>query len=81
MNEIKLFDKLKNAYDITTKTNNFFKRVIDSIKWDSVFCEDDEFYYCMENGFFLVVENHNPFEERWEPCVYFSDNSCKYFRD
>ena len=78
MSEVKLFEGLKNAYDNTTHSFNFFKAKIDSIVWDKVFQEDGETYYC-KGDFILMVENINPFEEQWKPSVMFSDNSIIYF--
>ena len=46
MVEIKLFEKLKEAYEVTTHNYNAFKNVIDSIEWDNVFNADGETYFC-----------------------------------
>lgn len=79
MNELKIYETLKEAYETTTQLFNHFKNVVGSIKWDHIFEEDGETYFCFENGFTLTVENMNPFLESWKPTVYFSDNSVLTF--
>lgn len=78
MNEFKLFETLKEAYETTTKNCNRFLNKINSIKWDSVFTADCETYF-VKGGFSLTVENINPFEEEWKPTAYFSDGSVLEF--
>ena len=78
MVEIKLVEKLKEAYEVTTYNHNAFKNVIDSIEWDNIFNADGETYFC-KGKFSLIIENINPFKEMWKPTVFFSDGSMKEF--
>ena len=78
LNEMKLFEELKEAYNNTTHSFNSFKARIESIIWDKVFLADGETYYC-KGDFIFTIENIKPFEEQWKPSVMFSDNSIIYF--
>lgn len=78
MNEMKLFETLKEAYETSTPNCNRFLNAINSIKWDSVFNADGETYFA-KGGFTLTVENVNPFAENWKPTVFFSDSSVVEF--
>ena len=77
LNEIRLFEELKEAYETTTKTDNTFQSLIKSINWDSTFQEDGETYLC-KGDFTLIIENLNPFEEQYKPSVIFG-NEIVYF--
>jgi len=79
MNEVKLYNRIKEGYNATTHNHNSFKRVVKSINWDCTFTEDDELYY-MLNGFSLSVGCLNPFEEKCKPCIIFSDCSMVNLR-
>ena len=50
MKELKLYKKLKEAYETTTKKYNRFKEVIESIKWDNTFSADGEQYFIKDNN-------------------------------
>lgn len=76
--EIKLFDTLKLAYDRSTHNFNSFKNAIENINWDSTFRADGEIYF-IKDRFTLTIENIDPFQERWKPTAYFSDNSIIEF--
>jgi len=78
MNELKMYDTLKNAYEISTLKVNKFKEAIDKIKWDHNFEADGEIYF-VKDKFTLTIENIDPFKERWSPTVFFSDNSMIQF--
>lgn len=69
MKELKLYEKLKEAYETTTKKYNRFKEVINSINWDNTFSADGEQYYIKDN-FTLTIENIDPFKEAWKPTVW-----------
>ena len=56
MKELRLYEKLKEAYETTTKKYNRFKEVIESIKWDNTFSADGEQYY-IKNNLTLTIEN------------------------
>lgn len=69
MKELKLYEKLKEAYETTTKKYNRFKEVINSINWDNTFSADGEQYFVKDN-FTLTIENIDPFKEAWKPTVW-----------
>lgn len=69
MKELKLYGKLKEAYETTTKKYNRFKEVINSINWDNTFSADGEHYFIKDN-FTLTIENIDPFKEAWKPTVW-----------
>ena len=79
MNELKLYEQLKEAYEATTHSVNRFANKINSIKWDCNFTTSDEtIMYCVGN-FSLEVYNSdgkpNPFTQFKKPDVMFSDNT------
>lgn len=76
--EMKLFESLKEAYEVTTQKFNAFKEAIESIVWDDSFEADGEIYF-VKGGFTLTVENLNPFAEAWKPTAWFSDNGMIEF--
>lgn len=78
MNEFKLYETLKKAYETTTKQNNRFLIALNSVEWEKTFEADGETYY-VKGGFTLTVENTNPFEEKWKPMAFFSDKSVIEF--
>lgn len=69
MKELKLYEKLKESYETTTKKYNRFKEVINSINWDNTFSADGEHYFIKDN-FTLTIENIDPFKEAWKPTVW-----------
>ena len=74
MNEINLFNQLKEGYKTSTHNHNSFKQTIDSINWDSISTEDGESSY-MIGCFSLSTGSTNPFDKACEPSVIFSDGS------
>lgn len=79
MNEFKMYEQLKEAYETTTKRTNRFLNKINSIKWDCSFkTEDETIMYCL-GDFSLEVFNEdgkpNPFTQFRKPEVMFSDNT------
>ncbi len=77
--EFTLYEKLKEAYETSTHSNNRFKTAINSIRWDNIFNADGETCFCLK-GFSLMVENLDPFNEAWRPSVFFSDGTFLEFR-
>lgn len=63
-----LYEMLNEAYGASTQNNNYFRDLIEQIKWDDVFAADGETYYCKEN-LTLTVENLDPFKQAWRPTV------------
>lgn len=78
MKELKLYETLKEAYETTSQKFNSFKEAIENIKWDQTFEADGEIYFIL-GGFTLTVENINPFQEKWKPTCFTSDNSILNF--
>ena len=70
-------EKLKEAYETTTKKYNRFKEVIESIKWDNTFIADGEQYY-IKNNLTLTIENIDPFSEAWKPTVWIESNYSSF---
>ena len=78
MNEIKVYEQLKEAWELSTQKHNYFSDAINSIKWDSTFEADGEMYFT-KGKFVLTVENIDPFKEQWAPEVMFSDGGILSF--
>jgi len=76
--ELKIFQKLKEAYDNSTHNYNAFEVCINSIPWESEFEADGELYYCYGDLIF-TIQNINPFEEQWRPTATFTDGSVIKF--
>ena len=79
VDELRLYEELKEAYETTTHKVNRFLNKINSIKWDCSFTTSDEtIMYCL-GDFSLEVYNSdgkpNPFTQFKKPDVMFSDNS------
>lgn len=69
MEDLQLYELLKDAYESTTKNYNRFKKVIESTKWDNTFTADGEHYFIKDN-LTLTIENTDPFKEAWKPTVW-----------
>lgn len=76
--ELKLFYKLKEAYEVSTRNWNAFKEEIDKIKWTNIFEADGEIYFA-NDLITITVENINPFEEAWKPTAFLKDGSVISF--
>ena len=76
MTEYTLFETLKEAFESSTPSNNYFKETIERVKWDDCFYADEEYYF-IKGGFLLTTPSLNPFEinHYWMPSVLFSDYS------
>ena len=73
-----LFEKLKNAYEVSTHNYNSFKQAIESVKWDEKFFADNEYYF-VKGDLTLTTTSLNPFEVEWTPEVLFADGSLLTF--
>ena len=78
MEELKIYEKLKEAYETTTPSNNRYLETIKNINWDDSFIADDEYYYTY-GGMLFTTQSLNPFDEKWKPSVIFSDGSSIEF--
>ncbi len=69
MKELKLYEKLKEAYGSSSRMYNNFKELINKIKWDNTFIADNEHYF-IKGDLTLTIENIDPFKEKWAPSVW-----------
>jgi len=53
MDELKLYETLKNAWDTTTRNTNRFGIALKSIKWDNTFFADGEYYFVKDATTFV----------------------------
>lgn len=73
-----VFSKIKEAYECSTLSNNVFKDVLESIKWDSRFFADGEFYF-VKGDFTFTTPSLDPFDMDWKPSAMFADGSIASF--
>lgn len=75
-----IFERLLEAFETSTLSNNRFLSVINSIQWDERFFADGEHYFC-KGGFTFTTPSLEPFEisRDWMPGAMFSDGSCMEF--
>ena len=76
--ESKLFETLKEAYEISTHKVNHFADALASINWDEEFYADGEYYF-VKGGFCFTTPSLNPFRMAWRPSAIFSDASFVSF--
>lgn len=69
--EYDLYQRLKNALGISTRNDNIFKDVIDSISWEETFFADEEFYFLKGNLIFSTP-SLDPFNMPWNPTAVFN---------
>nr|DAT81710.1 MAG TPA: hypothetical protein [Caudoviricetes sp.] len=70
--ELKLLERLKEAYETSSRNFNNFKEAIESVKWEHKFKADGEYYFII-GKLTITVENLDPFEEKWKPTAIFND--------
>lgn len=73
---MELISRIKNAYECSTLNNNLFEKVIKSIKWNSSYYADSEYYFTFDGGIF-TTPSLNPFEitKGWRPAFVTADGS------
>lgn len=76
--ELKIFETLKEAYKTTTENNNRFLAALNSVEWDRTFQAFGHTFF-VKGGFRVVVENTNPFKQKWGPTVIFSDKRAERY--
>ncbi len=78
--EFEIFEKIKEAFETSTHSNNRFLKALRSVKWEAEFMADGEFYFCLGKLTF-TTPSLNPFEvtKSWEACGQFADGSQIYF--
>lgn len=76
MNTYDIFTAIKEAYETSTHSFNRFEKKLNSIKWDSKFFADDEFYFVLGN-MTITTPSLDPFKcsKAWGPAAMFSDGS------
>lgn len=69
-----LCDKLKNAFDYSTRNDNKFQRAIKRVAWDEEFYADGEFYFIkyypnLGKGkkVIFTTPSLDPFNMEWRP--------------
>ena len=71
-----IFESIKEAFETSTQNYNRFAKKLDSIKWDSKFFADDEFYF-IKGDMTFTTPSLDPFEvtRNWMPSAIFADGS------
>lgn len=60
-----IFETLKTAFDSSTRSNNRFKKAIESVQWENHYEADDEHYYEIGDMTF-ITPSLDPFEcDEW----------------
>lgn len=77
-NTLDIFYNLKEAYECSTHNNNLFEKTLKSIKWDSQFYADNEYYF-IKGDLTLTTTSLNPFKVDWTPEALFTDGSLLTF--
>lgn len=78
MNTLDIFYKLKNAYGVSTHNHNAFAQALQSIKWESEFYADGEYYF-IKGDLTFTTPSLNPFKMDWKPSALFADGSLIEF--
>lgn len=82
MDEPRLYDGLREAWEDSTRADNRFGKLLESVDWDEEFYADGEFYYTLGNLVFTTPVK-DPFDDRHgiSPWMMFSDGSNVAFYD
>lgn len=78
--EFKIASKLKEAFEVSTLSNNAFAKAVASVHWEGSYIED--VVHCFYIGrFTFCTTSLDPFEvsNDWKPEVFFSDGSILGF--
>jgi len=73
-----LFATLKNAYEVSTHNDNRFAEILKSLKWDSTFYADGEYYFLKGEQTF-TTPSLDPFNMPWKPSMMWNDGMILYF--
>ena len=73
---LNLFHTIKEAFEVSTQNHNSFVEKLNSIKWDSKFFADDEYYFIKDDLTF-TTPSLDPFKvsKEWMPAGIFADGS------
>ena len=58
--EYEIFKKIREAFESSTMSNKRFYKALKSVKWDSTFYADDEFYF-IKGKLIFTTPVLNPF--------------------
>ena len=78
MTTLNLFYNIKEAFETSTKNTNRFQQVLNSIKWESIFFADEEYYFIKDELTF-TTPSLDPFDMPWNPSAMFADGSMLSF--
>lgn len=67
-----LYYNLKDKYEITTRNYNHFLHALNRVKWDHQFYADGEYYF-IKDDLTLMVQDLDPFNQKWCPTAIFKD--------
>ena len=73
-----IFYKLKEAYEVSTKNNNFFASLLDSIVWDEKYESDNELCF-VQGDFTFMTPSLDPFKMPWSPSAVLEDRNVLEF--
>jgi hypothetical protein len=78
MRDWEIIEKVTDAFGASTKNDNAFRRVLESIKWDTTFEADGEHYFIAESGLTLTTPSLDPFKvtRQWPAEFQLSDMSA-----
>ena len=62
MTQQDIINKLTDAFERSTKTDNAFREAVEGIVWANRFTADGELYFCHESGLMLTTPSLDPFE-------------------
>ena len=79
MNELRLFEHIRDAYMVSTKNNNVFKKYLESIKWEFKYIADGEYNFGI-GDFSFATPSLDPFNMKWEASALFSDGTILSFK-
>jgi hypothetical protein len=75
---LNIFYKIKEAYETSTRNNNYFAEALKSISWDDTFFADGEHYFIKADLTF-TTPSLDPFNMAWKPSALFADGGYLEF--
>ena len=79
MTTLHLFETIKEAYETSTHNFNNFKNTLESIKWDSKYFADNEYYF-NKGDFTFTTPSLDPFNMKWEASGIWDDGAVINFK-
>ena len=74
MTSFNLYNNIKEALETYTHNCNRFSQLLGSIKWDSSFFTDEEYYF-IKDDLTICTPSLDPFAMKWEATAIFKDGS------